>query len=393
MDKEDFIPLSVPVLGGNALPYVSECVETEWVSYVGGYVSRFEDDLAVCSGAPHVAAMNSGTSALHIALILAGVGEDDEVVMPAITFVSPANAVRYCGAWPVFVDISSDDWQLDVDEVERFLEHNCESRDGGLFNKITGRRVAALLPVHLLGGLADVDRLAALAQRYDLPLIEDAAEALGAEYKGRKVAEPLPCYPDVRRFVATSFNGNKIITTGGGGALFTYSEGDSTRAKHLSTTAKTDPVEFIHDEVGYNYRMTNMAAALGCAQLEQLDEHIVRKRAIARRYAEQLGNHSCIRIMPGSTDVKATYWLYTVELLGREVMPVIEQLGKKWIQARPLWKPMPQLTYLSKKCHTEEYAVGAALQRCAISLPCSVSLGEDAQQRVSDCLVRILDHE
>lgn len=390
MSNQNFIPLSIPSLGGNAVQYVNECIETEWVSYLGSYVNRFEDDLAEKSGAPYVTAMNSGTSALHIALIMAGVGMDDEVIMPAITFVSPANAVRYCGAWPAFIDISEDDWQMDLTKTEDFLANRCERRQGQCYNKLTGRRVAALMPVHLLGCMADVDGFAELARKYKLPLVEDGAESLGATYKGRKMADPLPNFSDVRRFVCTSFNGNKIITTGGGGALFSYCIEDADRAKHLSTTAKTDPLEFIHDEVGYNYRLTNPAAALGCSQLEKLEEHVLRKREIAARYGNMLGGDNRVRLMPDSKYGDSSYWLYTILLKQRDSLPVIKKLGDFGIQTRPLWKPLPQLGYLSKYSHIENYEVGDKVQRSAISLPCSVGISISDQNRVVEALFSIL---
>lgn len=385
----EFIPLCVPHLGGNAERYVKECIETEWVSYVGSYVTRFEDDLGVAAGASYVAAMNSGTSALHIALVMAGVGHDDEVVMPNITFVSPANAVRYCGAWPCLIDLDEADWQMSVSQTARFLEDHCGRRDGVLYNLESGRRIAAIMPVHLLGGMCDVDGFLALGREYSLPVVEDAAEALGAKYKGRKIAEESEGYEDVRRFVCTSFNGNKIITTGGGGALFSFREEDSVRAKHLSTTAKTDPIAFDHDEVGYNYRLTNAAAALGCAQLEQLDGHVAAKKRLAAGYDALFSGVEDVDVMPIRADVCSSSWLYTVKLKRAAVMDVIDGLAKEGIQTRPIWVPMRKLGYLSGS-YSMDCGVGEELQECAISLPCSVGLKDDEQARVINELLKLV---
>lgn len=383
--SNEFIPLCIPNLGGNAATYVKECIETEWVSYVGSYVNKFEEDLKLATGADYVAAMNSGTSALHIALILAGVTEGCEVVMPNITFVSPANAVRYCQAWPSLIDLDEKDWQMSVEKTAAFLANACERKSDGLYNISTGRRIAAIMPVHLLGGMCDVDAFLDLASKYSLPLVEDAAESLGATYKGRKIAEASTRHSDVRRFVCTSFNGNKIITTGGGGALFSFTEEDSQRAKHLSTTAKTDPIAFDHDEIGYNYRLTNVSAALGCAQLEQLHQHVVAKRKIAARYDEYFKDDVRVELLPHSEGVESSCWLYTVNLLGVDVMKVIRSLQDEGVQTRPLWVPMGDLPYL-KDAYKNDCAVGERLQKHAISLPCSVALTEENQARVVKAL-------
>ena len=271
------IPLSVPTLGGREWEYIKECLDTNWVSSVGPFVDRFEQDVAARVDAGFAVAAVSGTAALHIALLVAGVREEDEVVIPNLTFVATANAVRYCGAHPVLVDLEPDHWQIDTGLVRRFLESDCESVDGELRNRRTGRRVGALMPVHLLGHPCNMDALSELAGTYGLPLVEDASESLGATFDGR----PMGTIGDIGCF---SFNGNKVITAGGGGMIVTDDEAWAKRAKHLRTQAKCDPIEYDHDEVGYNYRMVNVLAALGCAQLEQLDRFLETKRSIAARY-------------------------------------------------------------------------------------------------------------
>ena len=384
------IPLSVPHINGNEWSYIKECLDTNWVSYLGSFVERFERELAAETGAEHAVAMASGTAALHIALILAGVGPGDEVIMPALTFVSPANAVRYVGAWPSFVDICQDDWQLNVAQVAEFLEQGCRSENGRLVNRATGRRVAALLPVHLLGGMCDVDAVAELATRYELPLIEDAAECLGASYKSRPIGADCPAYGGPLRLVATSFNGNKIITTGGGGALLTGDGELAARAKHFSTTAKADKMEFYHDAVGFNYRLTNVAAAMGVAQLENLERFVDAKRAHSRRYEEYLSTCSGIGVHPEPVDCRSTFWMYSV-LLDRESRPVISALNDTGIMSRPLWVPMPRLPAFAGQAFSCPHPVAEQLYRDGLSLPCSVGLSSADQQRVAVSLVDLLE--
>jgi perosamine synthetase len=375
------IPLSVPELRGNEWQYVKECLDTNWVSYVGPFVERFERELATSVMARHAVATSSGTAALHIALLLAGVGRDDEVVMPGLTFVAPANAVRYCGAWPTFTDIRADDWQWDVAQVADFLAQRCAVGDGKLHNKQTGRRIAALLPVHLLGGMCDVDAVAELASRYELPLIEDAAECLGATYRGRPIGAPCPAYRGPLRLTITSFNGNKVITTGGGGAIFTDDDALARHAKHLTTTAKADKIEFLHDEVGYNYRLTNVAAAIGVAQLEKLEEYVEIKRRIAARYATGLRDGPGIRPHPEPAHNRSTFWLYSVEL-DRPARPIVDALNARGIMSRPMWVPLHRLPSFERACFAMPQRHCDALYERALSLPCSVGLTAADQERV-----------
>lgn len=379
------IPLSVPCLAGREWDYVKECLDTNWVSYVGPFVERFERELAAQCGAKFAVATSSGTAALHVALLMAGVGAEDEVVMPGLTFVSPANAVRYCGAWPVFSDIRADDWQWDVRPVAQFLEKGCRVSAGRLVNKATGRRIAALLPVHLLGGMGDVDALAGLAAHYELPLIEDAAECVGALYKGRGIGAPLPTSGGLFRVVATSFNGNKIITTGGGGALLMDDPELAARAKHLTTTAKADKVEFFHDVVGYNYRLTNLAAALGVAQLEQLNRFVEGKRAIAARYTAGLASCSGITPHPEPAHCFSTFWMYSA-LLESPARPVIDRLNAEGIMSRPLWVPLKRLPAFAACWCTSDLPEIEKLYRYGLSLPCSVGLEASAVDRVLSAL-------
>ena len=278
---DDFIPLSVPEIRGNEWRYVKECLDTNWVSSGGSYVDRFEQLVAQQAETKYAVATVNGTSALHVALIVAGVQPEDEVLVSTLTFIAPVNTIRYVGAWPVFIDAEPTCWQMDPERVVEFLEKDCRWSDGRLYNRHTGRRVTAIIPVHILGHPVDLDPILAVAKKFGLKVIEDATEGLGATYKGRGLGS----LGDIACF---SFNGNKIITTGGGGMLVTNSEEWFTKAKYLTTQAKDDPIEYVHGEVGYNYRLTNLLAAVGCAQMEQLDSYVAIKRKIAARYTEKL---------------------------------------------------------------------------------------------------------
>ena len=371
--QSPIIPLYVPTLQGNEWTYVKECLDTNWISYAGPFVTRFENELAAATGASSAAAMSSGTAALHLSLIMAGVEAESEVVLPALTFVAPANAIRYAGAWPALIDIDPQDWQIDVNKLADFLAKGCEARNGKLYNRTTGRRIAGLMPVHLLGDMCDVDEVAALAAKYELPLIEDAAECVGATYKGRGVAAPNAHIDASQRWVCTSFNGNKIVTTGGGGAILTNDPGLAARARHLSTTAKSRPLEFFHDEVGYNYRLTNVSAAIGVAQLEKLPEYRKRKLAVAERYRQGFAGDDRILPHPRSRYGDPIYWLYTVRLR-KPSLPAVYQLNDVGIQCRPLFTPICDLPAFSGKVPSANCDEARRLHETAISLPSSVSI-------------------
>ncbi|HMQ30868.1 MAG TPA: DegT/DnrJ/EryC1/StrS family aminotransferase [Chloroflexaceae bacterium] len=317
---------------------------------------------------------------------MAGVEPDDEVLMPGLTFVAPANAVRYAGAWPVFFDVDERYWQLDVDQVAAFLAQECSWRDGALRNNATGRRVRALLPVHILGHPVAMDPLLELARRYNLVVIEDATESLGASYKGR----PAGALGDIACF---SFNGNKLITTGGGGMIVTDNADWSARARYLTTQAKDDPVEYYHTEIGYNYRLTNVLAAFGVAQLERLDDHIARKREIAAAYAQALGGAPGVQLMAESPDAQSVFWMYTILLDQRRFRPdsrgVLRALAEAKIQTRPLWHPIHRLPPFAQ-CQAYRIEVVDRLYREALSLPCSVGLTHEQQQYVIGELKRQL---
>jgi perosamine synthetase len=380
-----FIPLAAPEIRGNEWRYVKECLDTAWVSSVGPYVDRFEQMVANQVEAKHAVATVNGTSALHTALLLAGVGPEDEVLVSTLTFIAPVNAIRYLGAWPVFIDAEPNYWQMDPSRVVNFLEQDCRWSDGALYNRQTGRRVTAVMPVHVLGHPVDLDPIMAVARKFGLTVIEDATEGLGATYKGR----PLGSIGDLGCF---SFNGNKIITTGGGGMLVTNNQERAHKARYLTTQAKDDPIEYIHGEVGYNYRLTNILAAVGCAQMEQLPAYIAAKRRIAARYTDGLRNLPGIAAMTSAPWAASSFWMYTVlvdeERFGRNSRQLMRALGSQGIQCRPLWQPIHRSpAHASNK--TMSLPVSEELARCGLSLPCSVGLTEPDQERVIAALVRL----
>jgi perosamine synthetase len=370
---QDPIPLCVPEICGNELAYLKECVDSGWVSSVGPFVDRFERELAACVGARHAVATVNGTSALHIALLIAGVQPDDEVLVSTLTFIAPANAIRYAGAWPVLVDAEPAYWQMDAQRVADFLNRECQWTHGRLINRATGRRVRAIVPVDILGHPVDIDAVVELARKYELAIVEDATESLGAQYKGRMMGRSA----DVACF---SFNGNKLMTTGGGGMIVTDNPAWAKRAKYLTTQAKDDPVEYIHGEIGYNYRLTNLQAAFGCGQLECLPAFLATKRRTAAAYTEALRDIPGIQTMPAAPWASSSFWLYTVLIneqeYGEDSREVLARLGAQGIQTRPLWQPL----HRSPAHQTTQVLGGSVADRIAhdaLSLPSSVGLTAD----------------
>ena len=374
-----FIPLCEPAIRGNEGRYVQECLSTGWLS-TGSFLDRFEKELATRVGARYAVATASGTSALHVALLVTGIEPDDEVLLPALTFIAPANAIRYVGAWPVFLDVDPVYLQLDPSKVADFLHTQCQRIEGHWRNRRTGRRVKAIVPVHILGHPVDMDPLLELARRFDLIVIEDATESLGAKYKGRPVGQ----LGDIACF---SFNGNKLITTGGGGMIVTSNSHWSERARYLINQAKDDPLEYVHRTIGYNYRLSNLQAAVGCAQFEQLDSYIAAKRAIAERYDEVLGRAAGLSPMREAPWASSVAWMYTVQVneaaYGISSRALLAKLGKARIQARPLWQPLHR-SPAHAASSPGECQVADELYRDGLSLPCSVGLTSADQERVID---------
>lgn len=372
------IPLSVPEIRGNEWKYVKECLDTNWVSSAGQYVTRFEKAVSEFVGAPAAVGCTNGTAALHLALLVSGIGVNDEVIMPSLTFAAPAFAVRYVGAWPVFLDVDPNTWQLDVAAVDRFVKSRCETRAGALVNLGSGRRIRAILSVDILGHPVDMDPLMELAHRYGLVVIEDASESLGASYNGRAVGM-------LGHIGCLSFNGNKIITTGGGGMLVTAKKEWADRARYLSTQAKDDPVEYIHEAIGYNYRLTNVEAAIGVAQMERLPEYVATKRRIASRYREAFSTIPGITFMPEAPWAASTFWLSTVRIdstcFGMDSRSLMRHLAERGIESRPLWHPLHTLSPF-RQCESYEVSVVDRLWEQCLSIPCSVGLRQEDQASV-----------
>jgi perosamine synthetase len=371
------IPLSVPQLGGEEWDYVRECLDTNWVSSAGPFVTRFEQLVAARAGRTHGVAMASGTAALHIALICAGVESGDEVIVPSLTFIAPANAVRYVGAWPLFVDVESRYAQLDASLVASFLD-SCTHRGGAVYNAASGRRIRAIMTVDLLGHPADADAIRAIADRHALPVIEDATESVGARYKDR----PVGTGGDIACF---SFNGNKIITAGGGGVMVTDNEAVANRARYLTTQARDHATEYIHHNVGFNYRLTNVHAAIGVAQLAQLEGHVAAKRAIAARYVDMAAATKGVTMMTEAPWARSIYWLCTIRVdasvFGMTSRQLQKHLARLRIDARPLWQPL-HLSPAHQGAAVVGGKVAETLAEEALSLPSSPGLTHEQQDRV-----------
>jgi perosamine synthetase len=357
--------LSGPNMGGNELKYVTECITTGWVSSVGSYVDKFEQMSAEYAGTKYAVATSSGTTALHICLILQGVGQNDMVITPNITFIATLNSIKYTGATPILIDTDAANWQMDLNILETFLQNETEQKDEVCFHKATGKRIPIVMPVHVLGNICDMDKLLAIAKQHNLVVIEDSTEALGSYYKGKHAGS----FGLMGTF---SYNGNKIITTGGGGMIVTNDEALAKKAKHLTTQAKSDPFEYIHDEIGYNYRLVNVAAAMGVAQMEQLPSFIARKKEIITFYKKQLSNVGDIKFQEVSDDVNPNWWLPTI--FTAKQMDVLKVLNDNKLQSRPFWVPMNQLPMFKNDIFVNSNDQSDFVYKHCLSIPCSTNI-------------------
>lgn len=364
------VPLHEPRFQGNEQRYVQDCIESTFVSSVGAYVDRFERELAEYTGARRAVAVVNGTAALQVALQLAGVRAGDEVIVPALTFVATANAVHYLGATPHFADSGEATLGLDPDALRDWLEHTSERTAAGIRNRHTGRPIRAVVPMHTFGHPCDLDGLMAVAHDYGLALVEDAAESLGSRYHGRHTGT-------FGLLGALSFNGNKVITTGGGGAILTDDERLADHAKHLTTTAKQPHRwEYVHDEIGYNFRMPNLNAALGCAQLEQLPDFLAAKRHLADRYREALSGVEGAGLVMEPEGSESNYWFQTLLLDEGEAElrdRVLEATNEAGLMTRPAWALMHQLVPY-RDCPRAPVPVAESLAQRIINLPSSAGL-------------------
>ncbi len=384
----NFIPLSVPNFSGKEKEYVNDAVVSEWVSTGGSKVSDFEKVIAEYVGMPQAVACNCGTSGLHLALLVAGVGAGHEVIAPTLTFIAAVNPIRYANAEPVFIGCD-DSLCMDPVAVERFCQQECEMQEDKLINKTTGKQVKALLVVHVFGNMADMEAFTRIANQYNLVLIEDATEALGTYYtSGPFAGKYAGTIGDVGVY---SFNGNKLITTGSGGMLVSKHADWAAHAKHLSTQAKADELQFKHDEVGYNYRLTNLQAALGLAQMEQVEGFIAHKHKMWNMYKQALDGKNGYRILDFKDDTtRPNKWFFSLYLEDERHNrdQVIQALSAEKIQTRPVWALIhEQADYGKNQVFTVEKAQDYRAK--IVNLPCSTNLTEEDCQRVIDTLLAL----
>jgi len=361
---DSFIPLHAPHFGGNEKKYLNACIDSTYVSSVGQFVNTFENKLSEYTDAKHTIAVVNGTSAIHTALKVVGVQEGDEVITQALTFVATANAITYCNAKPLFIDVDKDTMGLSPEALKAFLNEYTVVKDGVCINTLTNKKIKACLPMHTFGFPCMIEEICEICDAFGIPVIEDAAEALGSELNGKK----LGTFGTMGVF---SFNGNKVITAGGGGAIVTNNLIFAEKAKHLTTTGKKKhPYEFFHDELAYNYRMPNINAALLCAQLEQLDNFLANKRTLARSY-DQFFNDLGIKVRTESDESKVNYWLICLELKNKEERDhYLNFLNENQIMTRPIWQLMYKLP-MYKDCFRDHQKNAQFLEDRIINIPSS----------------------
>ena len=364
-DSKEFIPLHVPTFSGKEKEYVNQTIDSTFVSSVGAFVDQFEHSMAQISNTQKAVAVVNGTAGLQVALRLAGVASGDEIITQALTFVATANAIAYNNAHPVFIDVDLDTMGLSPIAVEAFLSEFGELREKGCYNKKTGRRIAACVPMHTFGFPVHLDELIAVCTKWNIPIVEDAAESLGSEYKGK----PTGSFGQLGVF---SFNGNKIVTCGGGGAIVTNDVSLGEKGKYLTTTAKIPhPYEYVHDELGHNYRMPNLNAALACAQLEQLDHFVTNKRASALLY-DAFFKTKGIKFRNENPDTKANYWLMCVELENKKDRELfLKETNDNKVMTRPIWQLMFRLPMYAK-CQRDAQVNALFLEERIVNIPSSV---------------------
>jgi perosamine synthetase len=382
------IPLSVPSLKGNEWVYVKECLDTEWVSTAGKFVERFEAEFRQVVGASHAIACVNGTAALHVALRIVGVRAGDEVIVPTVTFIAPVNAVKYLGAEPVFMDCDGY-YNIDVEKTADFLRNETVIRDGSTYNKRTGRRVAALVPVHVFGNAARLHHIVELCRERGIKIVEDATESLGTVYLDSNLRDRhTGTIGDIGCF---SFNGNKIITTGGGGMVVTNVPAYAQRARYLTTQAKDDDVHYLHNEIGYNFRLTNVQAAIGVAQLERLPTLLEAKRANFARYREKLAGILGLTLADAPGYARNNHWMYALQIdrgaYGKDREGLMQHLRLHGIEARPLWH-LNHLQLPYRDCQHYRIDKAPTMLEVTLNIPCSSNLSDRDIDYVADTLRR-----
>lgn len=384
MDNK-FIPLSVPNLKGNELKYVSDAIETEWVSTAGPYVNKFEEKIAEYVKAKGAVSCQNGTSGLHISLMLTGVTNEDAVFVPTLTFIAAVNPVKYIGATPIFMDCD-DSLCIDPVKLEKYCEEECLFADGKLIDKENNKHIKTIVVVHVFGNMADMEAIMKIAEKYNLKVVEDATEAIGTYYTaGKYIGKYAGTIGD---FGVYSFNGNKIMTTGGGGMIVSNNEEYLKKAKHLTTQAKSDEVNFLHDEIGYNYRMTNMQAAMGLAQLEQLEQFISTKENNYQTYKQKFENTS-YELLEVRADIRSNRWFYALSCdkatINRDEL--IQYLSQNKVQSRPIWGLIhQQIPYKNEKAYCIEKAV--FYWERIVNIPCSTNLEKEDAERVANLILQ-----
>ena len=371
------IPLSIPNISGNELKYVKDCLDTGWISSAGKYVDKFENAIKNYTGSKYAIACINGTAGLQISLILSGVKNNDIVIAPNLTFVATLNAISYTGAQINLVDICEDSWQIDVDLLENWLSKNTIikfiNEKPFTVEKKTGKKIGAIIPVYVLGGFVNVKKLLKISAIYGIPLIEDSTEALGS-FQDLKHAGTFGLTG------VLSFNGNKIISTGGGGMILTNDKEIAARAKHITTTAKTDPLDYFHDEVGYNYRLVNVLAAIGLAQIENFETILKRKKEINSIYRKELSGVGDIKFQMNDQISNPNCWLFTFRT--KKMRELLNHLNNKKIQSRPFWTPMNNLPMYKNLMYINENDVSNKIFRECISIPSSSNLSMSDQEKV-----------
>lgn len=367
------IPLSHPYISGNEWHYVKRCLDSGWVSSAGQFVSQFENAIAHYTGAKHAIACVNGTAGLHVALILAGVKSRDYVLVPNLTFVATVNAVKYCGADPILIDVDNQNWQLDLKLLEEFLATQTENQDGRAVLKSDCRPIRAVVPVHVLGNVGDMNELLRIANQYGVEIVEDACEALGSFYEGKHCGT-------FGKLGVFSFNGNKIVSTGGGGMIVTSDLDLANRAEHLTTQAKVSTSTYEHDEIGYNYRLVNVLAAIGMAQMEQLPQILQNNKRREEYYRSELQKIDDIEFQKISNDVNPNCWLFTFRCANtKELLAHLEENG---IQARPFWRPMNQLPMFAENIYYKQHDVSDDIFNSALSIPSSGGITDSELEQV-----------
>ena len=371
------IPLSIPNINGNEWQYVKDCLDTGWISSAGAYVNKFEEAIQSYTGVKYAIACMNGTAGLQVSLNLAGVTNQDIVIAPNLTFVATLNAISYSGAEIALIDICEDSWQIDVDLLQKWLEEKTKTKfiDGKPLTteKTTGKKIGAIMPVYVLGGFIDIDKLVEISSTYGIPLIEDSTEALGSFKKGKHAGT----------FGLTgvlSFNGNKIISTGGGGMILTNDKDIANRAKHITTTAKTDPLDYFHDEIGYNYRLVNILAAIGVAQMENFESILKRKKEIDALYRKELVGIGDIKFQENDPNSDPNCWLFTFRT--KKMRELLNHLNNNKIQSRPFWTPMNNLPMYKNLRYINDNDISNKIFKECISIPSSSNLTVDDQQKV-----------